>query len=83
MTDFGPNESENISSPAAPLQSLLSNGVAHVSCRHAYVVLRDHGESGITAQLESAPIDGRVYASGMIIRSVTFGGKRQRISSVS
>jgi hypothetical protein len=69
MTDLGPNEAENISSPAAPLQSLLSNGVAHVSYRHAYVVLRAHGESGITAQLESAPIDGRVYASGMIIRS--------------
>jgi hypothetical protein len=40
---------------------------AYVSCWHAYAVVRAHGESGVTARLEPATIDGLVYASSMVI----------------
>jgi hypothetical protein len=40
---------------------------AYVSYWHAYAVVRAHGESGITARLEPAAIDGLVYASSMVI----------------
>ena len=40
---------------------------AYVSYWHAYAVVRAHGESGITAQLEPVTIDGLVYASSMVI----------------
>ena len=38
---------------------------AYVSYWHAYAVVRAHGETGITARLEPATIDGLVYASSM------------------
>ena len=34
---------------------------------HAYAVVRAHGETGITARLEPATIDGLVYASSMAV----------------
>jgi hypothetical protein len=40
---------------------------AYVSYWHAYAVVRAHGESGITAQLEPATIDGLVWASSMVV----------------
>jgi len=40
---------------------------AYVSYRHAYAVVRAHGETGITARLEPATIDGLVYASSMVM----------------
>jgi Protein of unknown function (DUF2637) len=40
---------------------------SYVSYWHAYAVVSAHGESGITARLEPATIDGLVYASSMII----------------
>ena len=40
---------------------------AYVSYLHAYAVVRAHGESGITARLEPATIDGLVYASSMVV----------------
>ncbi len=40
---------------------------AYVSYWHAYAVIRAHGETGITAQLEPATIDGLVYASSMVV----------------
>jgi hypothetical protein len=40
---------------------------AYVSYRHAYAVVRAHGETGITARLEPATIDGLVYASSMLV----------------
>ena len=40
---------------------------AYVSYWHAYAVVRAHGKSGITARLESATIDGLVYASSMVV----------------
>jgi hypothetical protein len=40
---------------------------AYVSYWHAYAVVRDYGENGITARLEPATIDGLVYASSMVI----------------
>ena len=36
---------------------------AYISYWHAYAVVREYGESGVTAQLEPATIDGLVYAS--------------------
>jgi Protein of unknown function (DUF2637) len=39
---------------------------AYVSYWHAYAVVRAHGESGVTARLEPATIDGLVYASSMV-----------------
>jgi Protein of unknown function (DUF2637) len=40
---------------------------AYVSYWHAYEVVRVHGESGVTAGLEPATIDGLVYSSSMVI----------------
>jgi len=40
---------------------------AYVSYWHAYAVIQAHGETGITAQLEPATIDGLVYASSMVV----------------
>jgi hypothetical protein len=40
---------------------------AYVSYRHAYAVVRAHGESGITARLELATIDCLVHASSMVV----------------
>jgi hypothetical protein len=40
---------------------------AYVSYWHAYAVVQDHGETGITARLEPATIDGLVYASSMVV----------------
>ena len=42
---------------------------AYVSYWHAYAVVRAHGETGITARLEPAAIDGLVYASSMVVLS--------------
>jgi Protein of unknown function (DUF2637) len=42
---------------------------AYVSYWHAYAVVRAHGETGITAWLEPATIDGLVYASSMVMLS--------------
>ena len=44
---------------------------AYVSYWHAYAVVRAHGESGITARLEPATIDGLVYASSTVILYAT------------
>ena len=40
---------------------------AYVSYWHAYAVVRAHGQTGITARLEPATIDGLVYASSMVV----------------
>ena len=40
---------------------------AYVSYWHAYAVVRAHGETGITARLEPATIDGLVYASSKVV----------------
>ena len=40
---------------------------AYVSYWHACAVVRAHGETGITAQLEPATIDGLVWASSMVV----------------
>ena len=40
---------------------------AYVSYWHAYAVVRAHGETGITARLEPATIDGLVYASSLVV----------------
>ena len=40
---------------------------AYVSYWHAYAVVRAHGESGVTARLVPATIDGLVYASSMVV----------------
>jgi len=39
---------------------------AYESYWHAYAVIGAHGESGVTARLEPATIDGLVYASSMV-----------------
>ena len=39
---------------------------AYVSYWHAYAVVRVCGETGVTARLEPATIDGLVYASSMV-----------------
>ena len=40
---------------------------AYLSYWHAYAVVRAHGESGITARLGAATIDGLVYASTVVV----------------
>ena len=47
---------------------------AYVSYWHAYAVVCAHGESGITARLEPATIDGLVYVSSML------SGVRRRVA---
>ena len=44
-----------------------STPTAYISYWHAYAVVREYGENGVTAQLEPATIDGLVYASSMVI----------------
>jgi len=39
---------------------------AYESYWHAYAVIRAHGETGLTARLEPATIDGLVYESSML-----------------
>lgn len=39
---------------------------AYISYWHAYAVVREYGENGVTALLEPATIDGLVYASSMV-----------------
>ena len=47
---------------------LVVAGIAASVCYgHAYAVIRAHGETGITALLEPATIDGLLYASSMLI----------------
>jgi len=47
---------------------LAAAGIAAYVCyRHAYAVIRAHGETGITARLEPATIGGLLYASSMLI----------------
>ena len=40
---------------------------AYISYWHAYAVVRQYGETGITARLEPATIDGLVYACSMVM----------------
>jgi hypothetical protein len=40
---------------------------AFISYWHAYEVISAHGESGVTARLEPATIDGLVYCSSMVV----------------
>jgi hypothetical protein len=40
---------------------------AYISYWHAYEVISTHGESGVTARLEPATIDGLVYCSSMVV----------------
>jgi len=40
---------------------------AYISYWHAYAVVQEYGETGITARLEPATIDGLVYASSMVV----------------
>jgi hypothetical protein len=40
---------------------------AYISYWHAYTVVREYGEGGVTALLEPGTIDGLVYASSMVI----------------
>ena len=49
---------------------LAAAGIAaYVSYGHTYAAVRAHGETGITARLEPATIDGLVYASSMNVHS--------------
>jgi Protein of unknown function (DUF2637) len=54
-----------ISTAAAVLA--VAGIAAYVSYWHAFEVIRTHGESGATARVEPATIDGLVYASSMVI----------------
>ena len=80
LTDDGHPPAGN--DPPAPLASGIDRAIrlstaaavlavagvaAYVSYWHAYAVVRAHGESGITARLVPATIDGLVYASSMVI----------------
>jgi hypothetical protein len=51
---------------------------AYVSYWQAYAVVRAHGETGITARLEPATIDGLVWASSMVVLYAA----RHRVSAV-
>jgi hypothetical protein len=40
---------------------------AYISYWHTYEVISAHGESGVTARLEPATVDGLVYCSSMVV----------------
>jgi Protein of unknown function (DUF2637) len=65
-TTSGIDRAIRLSTAAAVLA--VAGIAAYVSYWHAYAVVRAHGESGITARLEPATIDGLVYASSMFSR---------------
>ena len=61
----GADRAIRLSTAAAVLA--VAGIAAYVSYGHAYAVVRAHGETGITARLEPATIDGLVYASSMVV----------------
>jgi hypothetical protein len=61
----GTDRAIRLSTAAAVLA--VAGIAAYVSYGHAYAVVRAHGETGITARLEPATIDGLVYASSMVV----------------
>jgi hypothetical protein len=69
-TGFGPvlttgvDRAIRVSTAVAVLA--VAGVAAYVSYWHAYAVVCAHGESGVTARLEPATIDGLVYASSMV-----------------
>jgi hypothetical protein len=60
----GMDRAVRLSTAAAVLA--VAGIAAYVSYWHAYAVVRAHGETGITARLVPATIDGLVYASSML-----------------
>ena len=64
-TASGIDRAIRLSTAAAVLA--VAGIAAYVSYWQAYAVVRVHGESGITARLVPATIDGLVYASSMAI----------------
>ncbi len=64
VTATGVDRAIRVSTAVAVLA--VAGIAAYVSYRHAYAVVRAHGEGGLTARLEPATIDGLVYASSMV-----------------
>jgi hypothetical protein len=60
----GMDRAIRVSTAAAVLA--VAGVAAYVSYWHAYAVVCTHGETGVTARLEPATIDGLVYASSMV-----------------
>ena len=60
----GVDRAIHLSTAAAVLA--VAGIAAYVSYWRAYAVVLAHGETGITARLEPATIDGLVYASSML-----------------
>jgi hypothetical protein len=60
----GVDRAIRVSTAAAVLA--VAGVAAYVSYWHAYAVVCGHGETGVTARLEPATIDGLVYASSMV-----------------
>ena len=56
-----------IRAAAAAVVLAVAGIAAYISYWHAYAVVRQYGESGVTALLEPGTIDGLVYASSMVI----------------
>jgi hypothetical protein len=48
---------------------LVAVGAAFVSYRHAYDLVHTHGESGPSAAIGPATVDGLIYAAGMVLLS--------------
>jgi hypothetical protein len=65
LTASGIDRAIRLSTVAAVLA--VAGIAAYVSYGHAYAVVRANGETGITARLEPATIDGLVYASSMVV----------------
>jgi hypothetical protein len=45
----------------------VAAGAAVVSYRHAYELVRAHGETGLTGAIVPATVDGMIYASSMVL----------------
>lgn len=54
---------------------LLAAGAAVVSYRHAYELVLAHGETGPTAAITPATVDGMIYASSMVILASARSGR--------
>lgn len=55
---------------------LVAIGAAVVSYRHAYDLVHAHGETGTTAAIVPATVDGMIYASSMVLLQSARRGHR-------
>src|SRR6185437_2152540 len=67
LSQPGPGPAAHASRSRRAPAPAVAGIAAYISYWHAYAVVRQYGENGVTALLEPGTIDGLVYASSMVI----------------